>query len=116
MTTDEARTKISEQFISGYYEWLDDIKKLSDHDYGWKYGWGKPQTEIKDNQTAIIKYQKFMNCLWGTSKTWESRGYERQLVWSLVREKFLSEQLKKRETYYYISQNTAKQIYKAHKA
>lgn len=115
MTAAEAQERIKEEFIRRYYEWLDDERNLSDHDYGWKYGWLKGPEPHRDNQKSVMVFQSYMFCAYRRAEDWEDQGIPRQLIWQLVREGFLSEELKKRTTYYFISQRTAKALYKESK-
>ena len=120
MTAAEAKERIKEEFIRRYYEWLDDEQNLSDHDYGWKYGWLKCETLHKDNQKSVLAFQKYIFSAYRSAVAWEKEGYTRQDIWQLAREGFLSEQERKEygvwRTYYFISQRIAKEIYKEAKA
>lgn len=115
MTAAEAKVKISEEFMNKFYEWLEDEKNLSDHDFGWKYGWCKPKKLHKDNLKAVTAFQTYIFCSYRNNEQWEKAGYERRVIWELCHESFLSEKMEKWHTYYYISQRTAKQIYKEYK-
>lgn len=123
MTTTEARAKISEEFMSRYFEWLKDYEEMADMDYGRKYGWQRnPEIEAKDNMKSLIRFQKYMfSGRW--LQEWEKAGYDRKTIWDLNREGFLSYQMYSnwnarasgRTDFYYISQKTAKEIYKGSK-
>ena len=113
---EEAKAKISEEFINRFYEWLDDEKNLPDYEYGKKYGWSKSKELHKDNLKAVEAFQKYIFCAFWMVDRWESFGYDRHVIWELTNDKFLSEQIRKWKTYYYISQRIAKQIYREHKA
>ena len=110
-----AKERIKAEFIRRYYEWLDDEKNLSDHDYGWKYGWKKGDQPHKDNQKSVVVFQSYMFSAYRLADEWEKAGFNRRDIWQLASEGFLSERMHKWKTYYYISQRTAKEIYKEHK-
>ncbi len=112
MTVTETKMMIKAEFIKTYYEWLKDLKEMSDKDYGFKYGWAKSQKEFKDNQQTMLTFTKYIFNAFRTDKQWEEAGYEKQIIWQLTREGFLSETSRKWKTFRYISQATAKQIYK----
>lgn len=123
MTTAEARAKISEEFMSKFYEWLKDYEEMPYRDYGWKYGWQKnPEVEAKDNIKSLVRFQKYIfSGRW--EPEWVRAGYDRNTIWELHREGFLSYQMYSnwnaratgKTDFYYISQKTAKEIYKASK-
>ena len=117
MTSAEAKDKIVKEFIDRYHRWLSDRTELSDHDYGWKYGYLKSERllSLKDNQQAVIYFQKYIFCAYRTDDAWEKEGYDRRAIWQLHRDGFLSEDLSMRKVYRYISQATAKKIYKEYK-
>ena len=123
MTINEAKERISEEFMSKYREWLKDYAEMTERDYGKKYGWQKnPEIEAKDNLKSVIRFQKYIfSGRW--LPEWEKAGYDRETIWQLSREKFLSNQeysnwnarMTGRTSFYYISQAKAKEIYKAYK-
>lgn len=120
----ETKEKISKEFIERYYIFLKDWNTLDTKEFGRKYGCiCVSNTPIKDNLKALILFQKniFNGRFIGA---WVKAGYDKQAIWELHREKFLSlyqdnsweaHQLHQVD-FYYISQNTAKQIYKEYKA
>lgn len=112
MTASEAKQRIKEEFMQKYYEWLNDYVNLSNHDYGWKYGWQKNGKQYKDNQSSVIVFVKYMFSAFRTDDEWEKAGYEREVIHQLNREGFLSDTTRRWVRYRYISQATAKQIYK----
>lgn len=111
---DEAREKIKAEFMARYNEWFADRINLSDHDYGWKYGWQKNEKlmSLKDNLTAVAMFQKYIYPVRDWEKMEKELGVSRQIIWALSREGFLSEQQRKWKTAYFISQKTAKEIWK----
>ena len=121
MTTAEAKQAIKDEFIKRFYEWLDDEKNLSDNDFGRKYGWGRGENSSlhKDNLKGVACFQKYFfqgRYIQG----WEKVGYDRRAIWQLNHEGFLSYQYYSnsqakalgRTEFYYISQKTAKEIFK----
>ena len=125
MTAIEAKERICEEFLAAYREWLADRHELSDMEYGKKYGWQKSERlmSMKDNLQAVSFFQKYIfTGRW--LPAWEKVGYDRNAIWDLHREGFLSYQMYSnwqaratgRTDFYYISQKTAKEIYKAAKA
>ena len=121
MTSAEAKARIKEEFMTIYYEWLNDRNELSEKDYGMKYGWQKSDKlmNLKDNLTAVTFFQKYIfTGRW--LPAWEKMGYERKAIWELNREGFLSYQMYSnwtarhtgRTDFFFISQKTAKEIYK----
>lgn len=113
---EETKAKVSEEFVRRFYEWLKDEAEMSDSDYGRKYGYSKPKEPHKDNVKAVMVFQKYMFCACRNLCEWEDKGYNGDAIYELRKQGFLSEQLSKWKTYYYISQKTAKQIYKEYKA
>lgn len=120
MTTTEAKAKICEEFLTRFYEWLDDYAEMPDKEYGRKYGWQKnPEIEATDNIKSLVRFQKYIFQGRYTPE-WEKAGYPREIIWQLSRDGFLSNQeysnwnarATGRTSFYYISQKTAKQIYK----
>lgn len=129
MTTLEARKKIEQEFISKYYEFLEDMKntKVDDMEFGRKYGFFfKDQTRIekyrKDNQTTLMYFQREVFCgRW--SQKWNAEGIDNRTLWELKEEGFLSYKYYSNwnarslgcQEFYYINQKTAKEIYKVYK-
>ena len=124
MTTDEARVKISEEFMNRFYQWIADYAEMPDKDYGWKYGFLKnPNIEAEDSINSLIRFQKYIfNGRW--LPDWDRIGYDKHVIWELNREGFLSHQMYSNWTarhsgqtdFFYISQKTAKEIYRASKS
>lgn len=124
--TDEAKetlARIEREFIERYYGWHRDIAEMDDRDFGFKYGWSKPRTEVKDNLSGVVAFLKHG---WAGRwmPGWEKAGYDKFVLWELVRKGFLSCQEYSnwearhtgRTEWVYISQARAKEIYKAYKA
>ena len=122
MTINEAKMQIAKEFITKYTEWLNDhnSEEMSDKDYGWTYGFGKHKDAFKDNQTTVIYFQryifkgKYLN-------QWKAEGIN---PFELYRAGFLSydectshkARILGKTDFFYISQNKAKEIYKAYKS
>lgn len=117
MTTQEAKQIIMDDFMARYYQWMQDRIDLNDDDYGWKYGWQKSEKlmKLKDNLTAVAVFQKYIEPMRTDEKIEKQFGIERRIVWELSKEKFFSSSQKQWHMYYFISQQTAKEIYKLYK-
>lgn len=116
MNTVEAKEAIKKEFMSRYEQWMLDRNDLDDYAYGRKYGWQKSEKlmSLKDNLTAVAFFQKYIFC-GKTWEGWERLGIDRKAVWALAgQEGWLSvnEGHYKRPTYYYITQQRAKEIWK----
>lgn len=126
MDTKEAKMIIAKEFIVKYLEWLRDYNdtELADKDYGWKYGWRRGAVaEMKDTQKSMLWFLGHIyrgRYIQGWKK---EHGFDLQLLVALNREGFLSydfctstrARLMGQADFYYISQNKAKEIYKAYK-
>lgn len=122
MATQETKERICNEFMSKYREWLNDAAHMDEYDYSRKYGYKKPEAEYKDNLKEVTLFQKYFFA-GRYLPAWEKAGYDRADIYALHREGFLSydydsswkaRQLKKTD-FYYISQKTAKEIYKAYR-
>ncbi len=124
MTICEAKMKIAKEFIAKYVEWMNDYNnpEMSDKDYGWKYGWGRTAPEVKDTQKSMLWFQSHVfsgRYIWA----WKEVGIDRDTVYELHRIGFLSYDYRTsykakmlgQTDFYYLNQNKAKEIYKAHK-
>jgi len=120
----EAKLKIAKEFIGKYTEWLGDYNnpELPDKEYGKKYGWGRGALEMKDTQKSMLWFQSHIfsgKYIW----QWKKDGIELQTLVGLHRDGFLSydfysshrARMLGKTDFYYISQNKAKEIYKAYK-
>lgn len=124
-TVDEARQKISEEFIRRYYEFLSDTQtcEINDKDFGWKYGYylteNMKKTFAKDTQKNLIWFQSHIFSGRYLPK-WEKEGFNKYTIWALNHDGFLSldeshsyrARCEGREMFYYISQATAKELRK----
>ena len=120
MTIEEAKTKIGQELVSGFREWLTDHDNLTENEFGRKYGWGKGTVKHTESYKSLKVYMEY--CFTGRYLPgWVSAGYDKETIYELHREGFLSYQnysnWKARQTgrteWYYIPQRTAKEIYKA---
>lgn len=118
MTTEEAKVLIKTEYIESFRQWLDDEKNLGDWEYGRKYGYGKGEPH-KDNIKGIAVFQKYIfsgRFIQG----WVKQGFETKVIWELKKEGFLSydfygssaARARGEQDFYYISQNTAKAIWR----
>ena len=125
MTAAEAKERICREFLDTYREWFSDRLDLTDMEYGRKYGWQKSERlmSLKDNLQAVTFFQQYIfTGRW--LPAWEKAGYDRRVIWELSNEGFLSYKYYSnwqarhtgRTDFYYLSQKTAKEIYKAAKA
>ena len=117
----EARERISNEFMDRYRQWLKDYIELNDHDYGWKYGWQKNKNKpvLKDCIKTLMTFQQYIFS-GRYLPDWEKSGYDRHVIWQLYHDRFLSNKEYSnwqarstgRTSLYFISQATAKAIYK----
>ena len=122
MTTMEAKEKISLELMNSFREYLNDWDKMPDFEFGKKYGWGKGSVQPKYCFDAL---KEFMDDIFGGRwiQDWEKEGYPREVIWDLHHEKWLSLQeysnyrarMTGRTSFYYISQRTAREIWKQYK-
>lgn len=120
MTKEEARAKIGQELISGFREWLADHDKLTEDEFGAKYGWGKGTVKQTDSLKSLKVYMEY--CFTGRYlPSWVKQGYPREIIWELYHEGFLSytnyssynARMRGQTEWYYIPQRTAREIYKA---
>ena len=129
--TKEARAAIATEFMNGFYEFLADVKAYGNGsfdpwDFGMKYGYKLTESGIKehskDTQKNMLWYQAHIFSGRHTHG-WEKAGYSAKVIWELWHEGFLSHddcwshkaRIMGKTDFYYISQGTAKQIYKDNK-
>ena len=122
MNKEEAIQRIKEDFMNRYYTWMKDYEEMPEKDYARKYGWYKGEAGKKDNLKNVASFQKYIfqgRYIGG----WVKEGYSREIIWELHRDGFLSydyctsyqARVTGRADFYYISQKTAKEIYKEYK-
>lgn len=119
MTTEEARDTIKMAFMERYEQWMKDRFELDEMTYGRKYGWQKSERlmGLKDNLTAVAFFQKYIFS-GKTEEGWKAEGVEPRALWALAgTEGWISRQEGhyKRPTYYCITQQRAKEIWKEYK-
>ena len=122
MTTIEAKEKISRELIDSFREYLKDWDEMPDSEFGKKYGWGKGSSRP---QYSFETLKGFMDDIFGGRwlPDWVSEGYPREVIWELHHDKWLSLQeysnyrarMTGRTSFYYISQRTAREIWKQYK-
>jgi hypothetical protein len=119
MDKGEAKERITAEFIAKYNEWLNEKANLTKLEYAQKYGFYKTEkvVALKDNLTAVTYFQS--NIYKGKwAYQWVREGYEFEILKQLAHDGFLSHTQyynlhKHPDTdYFYISQKTAKLIYK----
>lgn len=113
-----ARMAIKKEFMERYEIWMKDRNGLDDREYGKKYGWQKSERlmSLKDNLTAVTFFQKYIFS-GKTEGGWQKGGIEPKEIWALAQEGWLSREdgHYKNPTFYYISQQRAKEIWKEYK-
>lgn len=125
MTAEQARAVelgkevIKKEFMSRYELWFKERTELDDNEYSRKYGWQKSERlmSLKDNLTAVAFFQKYIFS-GATQQRWEQLGVNRIAVWALAAEGWFSRQEgnHRRPTWYYLSQQRAKEIWKEARA
>lgn len=122
MTTIEAKEKISRELMDSFNEWLKDWDEMTDYDFMRKYTYGKGKEKPKYNFEAL---KVFMDYEFGGRYLpgWVKEGYPREVIIQLRNEKWLSYQeysnwharATGRTDWFFISQRTAKEIWKQYK-
>ena len=122
MTTIEAKEMISRELIDSFLEYLKDWDEMENFDFGRKYGWQKGKTKPEMNFEGMKHFMNYIfNGRW--LPLWVKAGYPRETIIDLCREGWLSEKhysnwnarATGRTDYYFISQRTAREIWKAYK-
>lgn len=119
----EAKEKISKIFMDKFYEFIDDVKNTrgDEKDFAWKYGFTiRPEFVEKWTKNTMTNATKFASQVFdgGTIDFWTNNGFEKEMIWELVKEGFLSEFTGWRsnsKTFYFLSQDTIKKIFKMYK-
>lgn len=123
MNAQEAKERITAEFIARYTQWFADKENLTTAEYNQKYIYCRTEevANLKDNLTAVTYFQSHVySGKWRYQ--WIAEGYDFNIIQQLAREGFLSyktyENMHKHpdRAYAYISQKLAKQIYKEYKA
>lgn len=128
MTREEAIKKIEQEFIDRFYEFINDVNTMEDgnRDFGMKYGYhlndAMRKEHGKNTQGNLLWFQTHIySGRW--LPDWIKAGFEIETICELSRSGFLSHNYycnwNARATghtnFYYISQATAKEIYKTYK-
>ena len=122
MTTIEAKEKISRELMDSFREWISDFDTMTDYDFGRKYTYGKGSEKPKYSFEYLKHFMDYEFCgRW--LPHWVKEGYPREVIFDLNREKWMSYQgysnwnarATGRTDFYYISQRTAREIWKAYK-
>lgn len=122
MTKEEARAALQNDFMSRYTQWLEDYNNtgMSDKEYGHKYGWSRsPRIPVmKDGIKAVVDFQKYMEHARTADQISRDTGVNRENVWALRHDGWLSagDSNRNRATYYWVNQKTAKEIWRAARA
>lgn len=116
MTNEEAKVIIKDYVMNKYSTWMQDMTDLTDKEFGYKYGWSKPKSfpNYKDSIKAVTDFQKYFFD-GATAEGWEKIGVDRQTVWSLKREGWLSEWQSWKsnsKTVYFLTQQRMKEIWR----
>lgn len=121
MTKEEARAALQKDFMSRYTQWLEDYNNtgMDEKEYGHKYGWSRSPVipVMKDSIKAVVSFQKYMEHPRTADQISRDTGVNRENVWALRRDGWLSaeDSNRNRATYYWVNQKTAKEIWKAAK-
>lgn len=116
-----AKERISILFMEKFYDFISDVKATGGigDEFGNKYGIILKQ-ECADNKTK----NTISNILWFRSKIfsggnidfWIKNGFEKEIIWALVRDGFLAEyEVGYKNVFYYIKADIAKNIFKKYK-
>lgn len=113
MTKEEARQAIKAEFMSQYEAWLKDATDMEEREYARKYGWYRTEqyAGLKDSVKAVTLFQKYIHRS-RTMKEMEKAFGDWKAIRELYIEGWLSVVQKKWVNYYFISQRTAKEIWK----
>lgn len=119
MNVEGLKKLVAEEMVQKFREWLDDYTKMSDREYGRKYGWGRTDKQYTFNKESFMVFHKyFFNGRY--IQGWLKAGYTPESIYALHLEKFLSYKYysnwSAKQTghseWYYISKRTAGQIWK----
>lgn len=122
----KAKERISKEFIGRYNEFMNDLPNGDTVEFGRKYGVRLTAEGIQEHSKDCLKniawFQKWIfSGRW--LPAWEKEGFNRYQIWALNKQGFLSYQeysnwnarATGKTDFYYISQKTAKEIYKESK-
>lgn len=120
MTTAEAKAKIIAEMKEGFLEWLKDLEEMSENDFGRKYGWiMSKEKQYGVDLKSFMTYREYF-FIGRYIQYWEKAGYEKQAIYALHQEKWLSYKFYSnwnaratgRQEWYFIPARTAKEIWK----
>ena len=119
----KAKEKISTIFIGKFYEFIDDVKETrgDGKEFSWKYGFTiRPEFIEKWTKNTMTNANKFASQVFngGTIDFWMNNGFEKEMIWKLVSEGFLSEFTGWKsgsKTFYFLKQDTIKEIFKQYR-
>lgn len=119
----EAKEKISKIFMDKFYEFIDDVENTrgDGKDFAWKYGFTiRPEFVEKWTKNTMTNATKFASQVFngGTIDFWTNNGFTKEMIWELVADEFLSQSTGWRsnsKTFYFLSQDTIKKIFKVYK-
>ena len=119
----EAKKRISELFIDKFYEFLNDLKTTNGtgNEFGRKYGIQfRPEFVEKRSKANLSNVAWFTSNIFngGTIDFWTRNGFEKEMIWALVRDGFLAEDTPWKsgsKTFYFIRQETAKDIFREYR-
>jgi hypothetical protein len=119
----EFKEKVSELFMDKFYEFIDDVKETrgDGKDFAWKYGFTiRPKFIEKWTKNTMTNANKFASQVFngGTIDFWMNNGLEKEMIWKLVSEGFLSESTAWKsgsKTFYFLKQDIIKEIFKQYR-
>lgn len=129
---EETKERIIKEFIDGFYKFISDVNQcisgeMTEYDFGKKYGFTFRDMEIakkhtKETLSNVAFFQKNVSSGKYT-KGWKDSGYDINVIWKLKDIGFLSydynyssrAKVEGRTDFFYISQETAKKIFKEYK-
>ncbi len=119
----EAKEKVSKIFMDKFYEFIDDVENTRGNgkDFAWKYGFTiRPEFVEKWTKNTMTNAAKFASQVFdgGTIDFWMNNGFEKEMIWKLVADGFLSQSTRWKsnsKTFYFLRKDTINKIFKAHK-
>lgn len=119
MNKNQAMAILEAEFLDSYGDWYMDVKELSDSEWNVRHSWGRTEAlkNCKDNLKTVVVFQKYFHKARTVKEFKEEFGIEREIIWELARDKWLSkdEYNGRKETRYYFNQQRAKEIWKEDK-
>lgn len=119
----EAKKRISELFIDRFYEFISDLKTTNGtgNEFGRKYGIQlRPEFVEKRSEANLSNVTWFTSNIFngGNIDFWTGNGFEKEMIWALVTNGFLAEDSPWKsgsKTFYFLRQETAKEIFRKYK-